>query len=199
MHLKWRDALSADSRIELVGGTFDPFPFTDGDVYLYPSRLDGIGLSLPEAVGSGLASIATNAAPMNEFVVNNYNGLLVDVSKYLGRWDGYYWAESICDCENLSSAMQWYLDEPQLLEEHKKNARTFAVEHLDWAKNGLELFEIIASAQKTELTADDIRKAKAADNHYSPNLIKQIKRVCASLLMVVKYCGITLFHGSSYR
>lgn len=199
MRPKWRDALSADSRVELVVGTFDPFPFTEGDVYLYPSRLDGIGLSLPEAVGSGLAAIVTNAAPMNEFVINNYNGVLVEVTKCLGRWDGYYWAESVCDSDSLSNAMQRYLDDSQLLETHKRNARTFAVDHLEWSKNGPKLLEIVASAQRTALTVEGLRKAETADNYYSPNVYQLIKRVCSCLLTVAKYCGVALFHGNPYR
>jgi glycosyltransferase involved in cell wall biosynthesis len=88
----WREWIN-DSRIELRTGTYDPFPYNEADVYLYPSRLDGIGLTLPEAISSGLAAITTDNGLMNEFVQDNVNGFLVKVDKYLGCYDGYYWAE----------------------------------------------------------------------------------------------------------
>lgn len=143
---EWQELISSDSRIEFRYGTVEPFPFNDGDVYLYPSRLDGIGLSLPEAISSGLASITTDNAPMNEFVKNNVNGKLIKVDKFLGREDGYYWAESICDLDSLTNAMQSYLEDPLLLNEHKMNARKLAIKKLDWKKNAHGLSDIFSEA-----------------------------------------------------
>lgn len=140
-------SLTNDRRIEIRTGTFDPFPYCDGDVYLYPSRLDGIGLTLPEAISSGLAAITTANAPMNEFVKDNYNGFLVNVEKYLGRSDGYYWAESICEIDCLAYAMQKYLDNPIILKEHKENARIIAVENLDWIINSNMLSKIFKGSK----------------------------------------------------
>ena len=48
--------------------TEPPHLYYLGDVYVYPSRLDGLGLSLPEAVSCGMAVIASNQEPMSEFV-----------------------------------------------------------------------------------------------------------------------------------
>ena len=139
---KWQKLLKSDDRINFIFGTIDPFPYNKGDIYLYPSRLDGIGLTLPEAISSGLAAITSNNAPMNEFVENNYNGFLIDVEKYLGRPDSYYWAESICDISSLIKAMQTYVDNPVLIQQHKKNARNFAINKLNWSKNAINLSEI---------------------------------------------------------
>jgi len=138
----WQELIKKDERINLKVGTFDPFPYSEGDIYLYPSRLDGIGLTLPEAVSSGLAAITTNNAPMNEFVKENFNGLLVNVEKYLGRADAYYWAESICSIDSLVEKMQIYVDNIDLLKQHKGNARNFAIENLDWMKNAQNLSDI---------------------------------------------------------
>jgi glycosyltransferase involved in cell wall biosynthesis len=145
----WSDAIS-DSRIELRIGTFDPFPFTEGDVYIYPSRLDGIGLTLPEALSSGLCAITTNNAPMNEFVKDNQNGLLVDVDCYLGRYDGYYWAESVCSIDSLTQKIQMYVNDYSLLHNHKINSRKFALKYLDWSKNAKELPEIFYNSYKSK-------------------------------------------------
>lgn len=47
------------------------------DAVLYPSRWEGLGLSLLEALHVGVPVIATDGWPMNEFVEHGHNGLLV--------------------------------------------------------------------------------------------------------------------------
>jgi 1,2-diacylglycerol 3-alpha-glucosyltransferase len=171
----WKEAIKNDERIELKIGTFDPFPYNEGDVYLYPSRLDGIGLTLPEAISSGLAAITTNCAPMNEFVIDNYNGFLINVEKYLARKDAYYWAESICNIESLTTAMQTYVDHPEILNEHKKNSRDFALKYLNWAENASSITEIFRDEylKKDNLISPKlIRILKSLDNNMSPSNLR---------------------------
>src|SRR5699024_6606517 len=45
------------------------------DVYVYPTMLDGLGLTMYEALSAGLPVITTNHPPMNE-VINNDVGYL---------------------------------------------------------------------------------------------------------------------------
>jgi glycosyltransferase involved in cell wall biosynthesis len=186
MTSEWKFLLSNDDRIELRVGTFEPFPFSEGDVYLYPSRLDGIGLTLPEAMSCGLAAITTNAGPMNEFITDQVTGLLVSVDKYLGRNDGYYWAENICSLESLRASMQWYLDNKELIQEHKKNAREYATAFLDWMKNGMLLLEFLKLQKSKELTSTDIRLARAIDQTYSQSLWQRVRSLNACLHSTIK-------------
>src|SRR5690606_9428303 len=64
-----------------------------GDVYIYPSRLDGIGLTVPEAISSGLCVIVPDCGPMNEFVTDEF-GLKIKVDRFYSRSDGYYWPQN---------------------------------------------------------------------------------------------------------
>jgi hypothetical protein len=50
---------------------------SQADIVLYPSRFEGFGLSLLEALHAGLPVIATDGWPMNELVEDGHNGLLV--------------------------------------------------------------------------------------------------------------------------
>lgn len=127
---QWQAAVRSDSRIEFRVGTFDPFPYQLGDVYVYPSRLDGIGLTLPEALSCGLPAITTDSAPMNEFVTHQVNGLLIPTMAYRARPDGYYWPESLCDEGSLAMGLRYYLDNPTMIAEHGANARRDAEKHL---------------------------------------------------------------------
>lgn len=176
----WKTLINNDRRIEFRFGTFDPFPYNEGDIYLYPSRLDGIGLSVPEALSCGLPVITTNSAPMNEFVKDKVNGLIVDVKEYRGRPDGYYWAEAICDEDKLVKAIQYYIDNPNEIITHGSNARSIAEESLNWERNSMHLDNWIKNQKRLiRLEKNDLieltNKAKFHDYLHSPTPLQRIK------------------------
>jgi 1,2-diacylglycerol 3-alpha-glucosyltransferase len=177
----WRELIAADRRIEFRYGTFDPFPFHEGDVYVYPSRLEGIGLSLPEALSSGLAAIATDCAPMNEFVQDGVNGRLARVSRYIARPDGYYWPESICDCEHLSAIMQEYAGNPKLVSEHQRQSRQQATVSLDWRTNAHNLLEIVEQSRLTPVAASARQLCYNLDVATEPDIVQSGLRFGNSL------------------
>lgn len=185
---EWTSEYENDKRIEFRFGTFEPFPFSEGDIYVYPSRLDGIGLSLPEALASGLPAITTNSSPMNEFVENNYNGFTVDVEKYLGRFDGYYWPESICSIQSLSAAMQQYIDFPDLIKTHSLNARNYACQKLSWSGNADHIVDYIASSLLNPVCLDKklVKKARSVDHIISPTITYRILKLVYDLMIFLK-------------
>ena len=74
-------AAEADPRIELV---IDDMPtdehlrlFASCEVCLGPSRWEGLGLFLYEAIAFGMPQITNDSPPMNEVVTDGVNGLLV--------------------------------------------------------------------------------------------------------------------------
>lgn len=134
------DLIRNDPRIEFIERTVGaPGLYHLGDVYVYPSRLEGIGLTIAEALACGLPVITTDCAPMNEFVRHGETGWLAPVERFETRSDGYYWPESICSEAGLAEAMQRYVDSPSEVALHKAQARHFALGHLDWRKNSREL------------------------------------------------------------
>lgn len=177
----------SDNRIEVRYGTFEPFPFWDGDIFVYPSRLEGIGLALPEALSCGLAAIATNAAPMNEFVIDDLNGLLIDVEKFLGTHHGYYWAESICNIDSITSLMQRYVEDPELLKSHKVQARHHALKKLNWAENSKELLKVVCDVDKLEINITDKLRERIieTDNLMNPNIIQKWKEIFKSTFLAI--------------
>ncbi|MET0824078.1 MAG: glycosyltransferase, partial [Solirubrobacterales bacterium] len=58
--------------------------FASADVCLAPSRWEGLGLHLYEAMALGLPVITNDAPPMNEVIADGDNGLLVG-SRHRGR------------------------------------------------------------------------------------------------------------------
>lgn len=147
--LEIKKLVEEDSRIELIVKTVPPPGlFFLGDVYVYPTRLEGIGLTIYEALASGLPVITTNNAPMNEVVHHGLNGLLCSVEKYQQRRDGYYWQESICRQEDLTKQMQYCVDHPTGVNKLQIAARMYAINYLDWRKNTLILHDRINSFER---------------------------------------------------
>lgn len=133
-------------RIEVIARTVTaPGLYHLGDVYVYPSRLDGIGLTLCEALACGLPAITTGDAPMNEFVTDGANGLLVPVAERERRRDDYYWPMATADVDELTSRMQWYVDEPSRVAAHARQARFSAEERFCWRKNAADLADRVAA------------------------------------------------------
>jgi glycosyltransferase involved in cell wall biosynthesis len=54
-----------------------PLVYAEHDVFLFPSLVEGMPLSLLEAMASGMAVVTTDACGMSDVVEDGYNGLLV--------------------------------------------------------------------------------------------------------------------------
>ena len=104
-----------------------------GHVYVYPSRLDGLGLTIAEALSCGLPVIVPNYAPMNEFV-SDERGKLVGIERNYARSDGYYWPMNVVNVEDLRQKMLYYVENPSAIGSESEKARAYAVAELDWRK-----------------------------------------------------------------
>ena len=119
-----------------------------GDVYVYPSRLDGIGLTIAEALACGLPVITTDHPPMNEFVEPGINGQLVSVERLIARADGYYWSQALASLPNLRQQMLVYVEHLAELGQFKTRARQYAEEKLNWQRNAECLIEYVDKVRK---------------------------------------------------
>ena len=152
--------LEDEGRLEIRNETVSaPGLYHLGDVYVYPSRLEGIGLTVPEALSCGLPGIVSDNPPMNEFVKNGVNGHLVAVDKLTARADGYYWPVCHPNLADLVEKFNFYIQNKDDLPQYKKQAREFAVQNLDWSRNASGLGDIIVSVK----FLSNSFKAEAAD------------------------------------
>jgi glycosyltransferase involved in cell wall biosynthesis len=72
------EATGLQDRIELHGPTSDPAAaIQECEIYVQPSLLEGLGLSLQEAMFHGRACIGSNVGGIPELIDENLNGLLV--------------------------------------------------------------------------------------------------------------------------
>jgi glycosyltransferase involved in cell wall biosynthesis len=104
----------------------------DCDIYVSPRLYEGIGMSFLEAMSLGKCIIAPNFPTMNEYIVNNENGLLYDI-KNLKKLDlskandlgfnAYKTIEEISKIwkQSEQKIIDFIIQEKQILEPQKKN------------------------------------------------------------------------------
>lgn len=102
-----------------------------GDVYVYPAELDGLGLTIYEALSCGMPVIGTDIPPINE-PLDEANGRLVKVKKQIAREDGYYWPLSIIDQDSLYQQMDYYINCSMELPALRQQIRERAIKELTW-------------------------------------------------------------------
>ena len=136
------EELEKEGALEIIEKTISaPGLYYQADIYVYPSRLDGIGLTLMEAAASGLACITIDNAPMNEFVDDSF-GRVCDVDYYYCRSDGYYWPLSVASVSSLSQIMGRFINGEEDVKGMQLKAREYAERELDFAKNMSQLHDI---------------------------------------------------------
>lgn len=139
--------LTKEGKLILVNKTVGaPGLYHLGDIYLYPSRLEGIGLTMAEALSSGLPLVTTDYPPMNEFVYGN-NGWLIPVSKTSFRKDNYYWPMCEVDIQEFSTIIQELIDHREEIHDFKRCARDYAEKNLDWNKNSNYIDDIFRNTK----------------------------------------------------
>lgn len=132
--------LQTGKRLELIHDTVTaPGLYHLGDVYVYPTRLEGIGLTICEAMSCGLPAIVPDNAPMNEFVQHHKTGLLAKVESYISRSDGYYWPMGVASIDSLAEQMKFCLNNPDWVLNAKTNARSTALMAHNWQTNSKNL------------------------------------------------------------
>ncbi|MCL7752800.1 glycosyltransferase family 4 protein [Polaribacter sp. Z022] len=143
------DNLIKSNKLEIIKKTVSaPGLYHKGDVYVYPTRLEGIGLSIAEAGSCGMPVITTNEAPMNEFIIDGENGSLIDVSIRKQRKDDYYWKESYVNVEHLTFLLQDYITNSLNLDERKNKAINHSLKNFNWSHNAKEILPIVRKVVK---------------------------------------------------
>jgi 1,2-diacylglycerol 3-alpha-glucosyltransferase len=110
-----------------------PGLYHKGRIMIFPTKLEGLGLPLFEGLACGLPVIATNAPPMNEFIQDGLNGLLVNVAHRMTRADNIAFPEEIVDLTDLSIKMATLASDTDLYESMSLKAREYAEDDLHFS------------------------------------------------------------------
>jgi len=175
--------LIQNNKLEIITKTVAaPGLYYLGDIYCYISKLDGIGLTVPEALASGLPVITPDHPPMNEFVKDGLNGKLVDIESTYYREDNYYWPQLKIKQKSLVDALKYYIKNSNSIESYKKNAREYAENHLDWKDRAKEINNIFKNAKKNK-SSQILKKIKLYELN---NIFKNIYRFPVILMKTIR-------------
>lgn len=128
-----------------VGTLPAPGLYHKGRILVFPSKLEGLGLPLLEGLSCGLPAVATDAPPMNEFVKDGENGLLVRASITMDRGDTIAFPEHIVEVKDLAYKMATLVRDPERIKAMSKKARQFAHEVMNLQTFGRRLSEAVIS------------------------------------------------------
>lgn len=120
-----------------------------GDVCVYPTRHEGLGLTIAESLASGLPILVTDQAPVNEHA----DGRIVrtiQVERRYARPDGDYWPQTLASVSDLRTQMARFVEEREQLSELKKEAREKALAVVDWKHNARDLAALFSQLQRND-------------------------------------------------
>lgn len=121
-----------------------PGLYYKGLIHVFPTKLEGLGLPLMEGLACGLPALTPDAPPMNEFIKDGYNGLLVKVGNKITRDDNIAFPETIVDVNDLVEKMKYLATHPEKLKEMQANAIKSVHENLSFTKMQNRLGDILA-------------------------------------------------------
>lgn len=143
--------------IQVIEGTISaPGLYHYGDVYVYPSRLDGIGLTIAEAIASGMPVIVPDDKPMNEFFTpDSYK---VKIDKLFCRADAYYWPMNEVNIDDLCCGYRFYIERKKILSGYSATALNYARYSLNFDRNMVKLTSLIFDSKPTTYDVNMIVK-----------------------------------------
>lgn len=153
----------------VLSGTLPPeelYPL--GDIYVYPTHLEGIGLTVPEAIASGLPVIVPDDGPMSEFCLDGVS-VRVPIARRYRRNDGYFWPCNDVDDSDLTEAMAGFVGaDTWEVEQWRTACRESALNHFDWSANAASLGDLL----RTTAVRDVDRTIAGAAGRVHPTLAK---------------------------
>ena len=84
------------------------------DVYILPSYIEGLPLSILESMSYGKAVISTNVGGIPEIIQNHKNGLLINPG----------------ELDQITQALDYFLENPELVAEYGANSEKMVQKHL---------------------------------------------------------------------
>ena len=118
--------------------------FSIGDIYVYPTWHEGVGLTITEAMASGMPVITTNYPTMNEWIEDGVEGRLIKVRRLKkGRMTAF--TKALVNTSHLAEILEDYISHPSLIEEQSLNARKKVEKCYNWDDRDDELLKTVIS------------------------------------------------------
>ena len=110
--------------------------------YIYPTKKEGIGLTITEAMCTGMPVVTSNYPTMNEWLEDGKEGRLIKPKKIIKSsmpTDKVY-----IDTSHLAEILIDYIENPEKVTEHSLNARERIVKDFNWDDRDSVILSIIS-------------------------------------------------------
>ena len=115
--------------------------FNLGDVYIYPTHVEGVGLTITEAMCTGMPVVTTNFPTMNEWIDDDKDGRLIKVSK-IKKWRRPT-MKAYADTKHLAEIMIDYINNPVKVNEHSILARKKIEQLYNWDDRDEDFYNLL--------------------------------------------------------
>ena len=115
--------------------------FNLGDIYIYPTTKEGVGLTITEAMCTGMPVVTSNYPTMNEWINNNIEGRLIDIAKI--KKGSMPMDKVLINTNNLAEIMIDYIKNPYKVTEHSINARKRIEKDYNWDHRDDDILELL--------------------------------------------------------
>ncbi len=112
-----------------------------GDIYVYPSMREGIGLTITEAMCTGMPVITSDFPTMNEWVDDNVDGRLIKIKKI--KKSSMPTHKVLVDENHLADILIDYINNPEKVTEQSINARRKIENKYNWDDRDQEILRIL--------------------------------------------------------
>lgn len=127
-----------DPRIDLRVGTFDDI-WSEGDIFIFPEKFNGLSLPLQEAFASGMAVMATDRFPMNDWLPKD---LLIPVSSYKKEKIAVEFDMAVIDPKTIAKKIDEWFDKD--IEKYSEMGRQWGVDN-SWQNLQKEYVRILSN------------------------------------------------------
>ena len=114
-----------------------------GDVYIYPTTREGIGLTITEALATGMPVVTSNYSTMNEWIDDKKDGRLIKIKKI--KKSSMPTKKVFIDTSHLADILLDYINYPEQILEQSINARNKIINEFNWDDRDemiLKLFDL---------------------------------------------------------
>ena len=112
-----------------------------GDVYIYPSIKEGIGLTITEAMCTGMPVVTSDYTTMNEWLDDDVEGRLIRPAKI--KRGSMPMNKVLIETSHLAEIMIDYTDHPEKVEEHSHKARKRVETDFNWDDRDEQILNLL--------------------------------------------------------
>ena len=114
--------------------------FSLGAVYIYPTTMEGVGLTITEALATGMPVVTSNFSTMNEWFEDGKEGRLIKIKSI--KKTPMAIDKVFIDVSHLADILNDYIENPNQIKDQSENARKRVETDYNWDDRDCEILAL---------------------------------------------------------